>query len=176
MQGDTSLAKEEISDEWTFLQVGVPLRFRLVPGSEKLKTCSARMLVMNFRNASVKSYSPASHFDSLSCDGLDEDVWFAEAACARRYLTMCSGEKDSSTTDELKSPARGALVQAECFKGRCHVCLTAQTKEQPRCRALEHTAKAYATRERGTLNGFIQIKPRIVSHFPLQCAGNQRFM
>ena len=46
-------------------------------------------------------------------------------------------------------------------------------------------AKAYATRERGTLNGFIQIKPRIVSNFPFQCdmscdpsssSGNQRFM
>ena len=46
-------------------------------------------------------------------------------------------------------------------------------------------AKAYATRERGTLKGVIQIKPRIVSHFPLQCdmscdpsssSGNQKFM
>ena len=46
-------------------------------------------------------------------------------------------------------------------------------------------AKAYATRECGTLNGLIQIKPRNVSNFPLQCdmscdpsssSGNQRFM
>ena len=46
-------------------------------------------------------------------------------------------------------------------------------------------AKATATRERGTLNCFIQIRPRIVSNFPLQCdmsgdpsssSGNTRFM
>ena len=84
MEGDIFLAKEEISDEWSFLQVGVPLRFRLVPGSDKLKACSAKMLVMNFRNASAKSYSPASHYDSLSCEGLDEGVWNGRAAFARR--------------------------------------------------------------------------------------------
>ena len=46
-------------------------------------------------------------------------------------------------------------------------------------------AKAYATRERGTLNGFIQIRPRIVNDFPAHCgvscdpissSGNRRFM
>ena len=46
-------------------------------------------------------------------------------------------------------------------------------------------AKAYATRERGTLNGFIQVRPRIVSGFPAHCgvhcdpsssSGNRRFM
>ena len=46
-------------------------------------------------------------------------------------------------------------------------------------------AKAYATRERGTLNGFIQIKPRIVSNLLVHCgvscdpsssSGNHRFM
>ena len=139
VEGDIFLAKEEISDEWSFLQVGVPLRFRLVPGSDKLKACSAKMLVMNFRNAPAKSYSPGSHYFSFSCDRLDEGVWNGEAAFARRQLTMCPGEEDSSTIDELKSPARGAPAQAECFKGRCHVCLTAQTKEQPRDPALDHT-------------------------------------
>lgn len=110
VQGDISLAKEEITDEWTSLQIGVPLRFRLVPGSDKLKACSS-MVATNFSNASVKSDGLASHYDSLSCDGLDEDVWYEEAACGRRQLTTCPGEKDLSTFGELKLSARGTLVQ-----------------------------------------------------------------
>ena len=50
VQGDIFLAKGEIQDEWNLLHVGVPLRFRLVPGRDRSKTRSAKMLVMTFRN------------------------------------------------------------------------------------------------------------------------------
>ena len=147
---------------------------------------------MTRADASVKSCNPASHYGYLSYDGLDEDVWFAGAAVARRQPEMCSQEEESNAADQnvhVPNPqirketaeviqhipqdqipdhteeevvdeidrvsvpcASGAeqskdvtvweirehfafgkldknqSVQAECFNGRCHVCLTAQTK------------------------------------------------
>ena len=139
VEGDIFLVKEEIPDEWNFLQVGVPLRFRHVPESDKLKACSAKMLVMTLRSASVKSCNPASHYGFFSCDGLDEDVWVAEAVFARRQPAGCPEEEDSNITNELQFPAHDALAQAERFKRRFHVCLTAQTKEPPTSRALDRT-------------------------------------
>jgi len=110
VQGDVFLAKEEIPDEWGFLQVGVPLRFRLLPGSEKPKAHSAKMLVMTFRTALVKSYNPTSHYGFLSCDGLDEDVWFAGAAVKQAKLDDPSGFVD------LQSLDAGTPVQADIFQ------------------------------------------------------------
>jgi len=96
-----------------FLQVGVPLRFRLVAGSEKPKAYKVKMLVMTFRNACVKSYNPASHYGFISCDGLDEDVWFAEAALS---LPKDSGVPEVEDSSRTVDPAPGTPVQADIFQ------------------------------------------------------------
>ena len=116
VNGDVFLGKEEIPDDWDFLQVGVPLRFRLVAGSEKPKACNVKMLVMTFRNACVKTYNPASHYGFISCDGLDEDVWFAEASLSRPKDSKVPQVEDSSRTFDLQSPAPGTPVKADIFQ------------------------------------------------------------
>ena len=47
-----------------------------------------QMRSMTRAYASVKSCNPISHYGFLSCDCLNEDVWFAEAAFARRQPIM----------------------------------------------------------------------------------------
>ena len=52
--------------------------------------------------------------------------------CSVRQPAGCSEEEDFNIAHELQYPARDTPVQAESFQGRCHVCLTAQTKRLPR--------------------------------------------
>ena len=112
MFGLDDLTDVVTENSWLIAESSV--RFELYYGGNgKPRAYNVKMLVMTFGSACVKSYNPTSHYGSLACDGLDEDVWFAEAAFARaKDSGVLQVEGPSRTVD----PAPGTPVQADMFQ------------------------------------------------------------
>jgi len=109
VRGNVRLDKKEFNDEdWARMQVGVPVRFHLLPGCALPCAHQAQVALLTFRNACVKSYNASQRSGYVGCTGMgpEEEVWFS-AACA---------SKPADAQAEDSAFEQGALVQIDAFQ------------------------------------------------------------